>query len=188
MLFLSINQRELETHPKLYVTGCELPSRRLMAKSKEGHAHMETPGRLLDIYWKGTTSPTQWSKRINEPNITFPNISKPNHESPTGSLSGIKLDQMDEPTQGTHVPQVAAIRHRTRPVKKTRPTGTRMGPQIHHCIMGPFILNIALPQWSLPRRHKHTSQTLQTRRTRKEKHTAPEKIHRTTNNITSLPT
>jgi hypothetical protein len=36
--------------PKLSVTGCELPSRRLMAKSREGHANVETPGRLLDSY------------------------------------------------------------------------------------------------------------------------------------------
>jgi hypothetical protein len=50
MLFLSRNQRGLETYPKLSVTGCELPSRRLMVKSKEGHANVETPGRLLDSY------------------------------------------------------------------------------------------------------------------------------------------
>jgi hypothetical protein len=50
MLFLLGYQRGLETHPKLSVTGCELPSRRLMAKSKEGHANVETPGRLLDSY------------------------------------------------------------------------------------------------------------------------------------------
>jgi hypothetical protein len=54
--------------------------------------------------------------------------------------------------------------------------------------MGSFTSNMALPQWHLPRRHTHTSQTLQTRRTRKGKNTAPEKIHKTTNNITSLPT
>jgi hypothetical protein len=50
MLFLSRNQIGLETHPKLPVTGCDLPSRRLMAKSKEGHANVKTPGRLLDSY------------------------------------------------------------------------------------------------------------------------------------------
>jgi hypothetical protein len=115
---------------------------------------------------KHSLSITTSNKRINEPNITFPNLSQPNQESPTGSLSGTKLNQMDEPTQGTHVPQVAAIHHRTRPFKKTRPTRTRMGPQIHHCIMGPFTSNMALPQRRLTRRHKHTSQTLQNRRTR----------------------
>jgi hypothetical protein len=73
MLFLSINQRGLETHPKLSVTGCELPPRRLMAKSQEGHANVETPGRLLDSFGKGTTTPTPRCKRINEPNMTFPN-------------------------------------------------------------------------------------------------------------------
>jgi hypothetical protein len=46
MLFLSINQRGLETHTQLSVTGYELPPRCLMAKSKEGHANVETPGRL----------------------------------------------------------------------------------------------------------------------------------------------
>jgi hypothetical protein len=50
MLFMSGNQRGLETYPQLSVTGCELPPRRLMAKSKEGHANVETPGRLLDGY------------------------------------------------------------------------------------------------------------------------------------------
>jgi hypothetical protein len=50
MVFLSRDQIGLETHPKLSVTGCELPSRRLMTKSKEGHANVDTPGRLLDSY------------------------------------------------------------------------------------------------------------------------------------------
>jgi hypothetical protein len=50
MLLMSGSQRGLETHPQLSLTGCELPSRRLMAKSKEGHANVETPGRLLDSY------------------------------------------------------------------------------------------------------------------------------------------
>jgi hypothetical protein len=59
MLFLSRNQRGLETHPKLSVTGCELPPRCLMEKSQEGHANVETPGRLLDSFGKGTTSPTR---------------------------------------------------------------------------------------------------------------------------------
>jgi hypothetical protein len=54
MLFLSGNQRGLETHPKLSVTGYELPPRRLMARSQEGHANVETPGRLLDSCGKGT--------------------------------------------------------------------------------------------------------------------------------------
>jgi hypothetical protein len=50
MLFLSRNQIGLETHPKLSVTGYELPPRCLMAKSQEGHENVETPGRLLDSY------------------------------------------------------------------------------------------------------------------------------------------
>jgi hypothetical protein len=45
-----------------------------MAKSQEGHANVETPGRLLDSFGKGTTSPTPINKRISEPNITFPNL------------------------------------------------------------------------------------------------------------------
>jgi hypothetical protein len=146
MMFLSRNQRGMEEHPKLSITGCELSPRRLMAKIQEGHANVETPGRYLDSFGKGTTSTTPISKRINEPNITFPNISQPDHKSPMGSLSRTKLNQMDEPTQRMHVPQVAAICHRTRPFKKTRPTHTRMGPRIHHCTMGPFTSNMALPQ------------------------------------------
>jgi hypothetical protein len=74
MLFLSRNQRGLETHPKLSVTGCELPPRRLMATRQEGHANFETPSRLLDSFGKGTTTPTPRYRRINEPNITFPNL------------------------------------------------------------------------------------------------------------------
>jgi hypothetical protein len=58
MLFMSRNQIGLETHHKLSFTGCELPPRRLMAKSQEGHANVEPPGRLLDSFGKGTTSPT----------------------------------------------------------------------------------------------------------------------------------
>jgi hypothetical protein len=58
-----------------------------------------------------------------------------------GSLSRTKLNKMEELTQGTHVPQVKAILHRTRPFKKI-PTRTRMGYQIHHNIMGPFTSNI----------------------------------------------
>jgi hypothetical protein len=50
MLFLPGNQRGLETHPQLSVTGCELPPIRLMTKSQEGHANVETPGKLLDSY------------------------------------------------------------------------------------------------------------------------------------------
>jgi hypothetical protein len=50
MLFLSRNQRGLETHPTLSVTGCELPSICLVAKSQDGHANVETPSRLLDSY------------------------------------------------------------------------------------------------------------------------------------------
>jgi hypothetical protein len=50
MLFLPGNQRGLDTHPKLSDTVCELPPRRLMEKSQEGHANVETPGRLLDSY------------------------------------------------------------------------------------------------------------------------------------------
>jgi hypothetical protein len=50
MLFLPGNQRGLETHPQLYVIGCELPPRRLMEKSQEGHANVETPSKLLDSY------------------------------------------------------------------------------------------------------------------------------------------
>jgi hypothetical protein len=50
MISLSRNQKGLETHPKLSITGCELPPRCLMAKSQEGHANVETPGRLLDSY------------------------------------------------------------------------------------------------------------------------------------------
>jgi hypothetical protein len=74
MIFLSRNKRGLETHPKLSVIGCELPPRRLMAKSKEGHANVETPGRLLDSSGKGTTPHTPRYKRINEPKIAFPNL------------------------------------------------------------------------------------------------------------------
>jgi hypothetical protein len=36
---------------------------------------------------------------------------------------------MDEPTQGTHVPQVAAIRHRTRPFKKLDLRAQEWGPK-----------------------------------------------------------
>jgi hypothetical protein len=36
---------------------------------------------------------------------------------------------MDEPSQGTHVPQVAAIRHRTRPVKKLDLWAQEWGPK-----------------------------------------------------------
>jgi hypothetical protein len=36
---------------------------------------------------------------------------------------------MDEPTQGTHVPQVAAIRHRTRPFKKLALRAQEWGPK-----------------------------------------------------------
>jgi hypothetical protein len=42
---------------------------------------------------------------------------------------GAKLDQVDEPTQGTHVPQVAAIRHLTRPVKKLDLWAQEWGPK-----------------------------------------------------------
>jgi hypothetical protein len=117
-----------------------------MAKSQEEHANVATPSRLLDSFGKGTTTPTPRYKRINEPNINFPNFRLPNQKSPTGSLSRTKLNQMDELTQLTHVPQLAAIRHRTRLLKKTRPTRTRMGSQIHHTIMGPLTPNMALPQ------------------------------------------
>jgi hypothetical protein len=48
MLFLPGNQRGLDTHPQLSVIECELPPRRIMAKIQEGHANVETPGRLLD--------------------------------------------------------------------------------------------------------------------------------------------
>jgi hypothetical protein len=50
MMFLSRNQRGLETNHKLSVTGCELPPRCIMAKSQEGHANVETPVRLLESY------------------------------------------------------------------------------------------------------------------------------------------
>jgi hypothetical protein len=73
-MFLSRNQRGLDTHPKLSVSGCELPPRRLMAKSQAGHANVETPGRLLTSFGKGTTTLKPRYKRINEPNITFPNL------------------------------------------------------------------------------------------------------------------
>jgi hypothetical protein len=56
-MFLTGHQRGLETYPQLPLIGCELPPRRLMAKSQEGHASVETPGRLLDSYLKGTPSP-----------------------------------------------------------------------------------------------------------------------------------
>jgi hypothetical protein len=46
-----------------------------------------------------------------------------------GGLSGTKLDQVDRPTQGTHVPQVAAISHRTRPVKKLDLRAQEWGPK-----------------------------------------------------------
>jgi hypothetical protein len=46
MLFLPGNQKGLETHPQLSIIGCELPPRRLMAKSQEGQPNVETPGRL----------------------------------------------------------------------------------------------------------------------------------------------
>jgi hypothetical protein len=36
---------------------------------------------------------------------------------------------MDKLTQGTPVPQVAAIHHHARSLEKTRPTRTRMGPK-----------------------------------------------------------
>jgi dGTP triphosphohydrolase len=45
------------------------------------------------------------------------------------SLSGTKLNQMDEPTQGTHVPQVAEICHRTRPFKKVDLHAQEWGPK-----------------------------------------------------------
>jgi hypothetical protein len=105
--------------------------------------------RLPAYFWtaleKGLHHLPRDLKESTSPTLPF-QITQPNQESPTGSLSGTKLNQMDKPTQGTHVPQMAAIRHRTRPFKKTRPTRTIMGPQIHHCIMGPFTSNMALPQ------------------------------------------
>jgi hypothetical protein len=36
---------------------------------------------------------------------------------------------MDKPTQGTHTPQVAAIRHRTRPFKKLDLRAQEWGPK-----------------------------------------------------------
>jgi hypothetical protein len=184
MMFLPGNLRGLDTHPQLSVIGCELPQRRLMAKNQEGRTNVETPGRLLDSYWKGTTSPTHCFKRINEPTIIFSNLIKPKQELPMGGLSGSKLEW-------TNLLKVR-ISHRwqkfatTRPVKKTRLTGTRMGPQIHHSIMGTLPSNMAFPQWRLPRGRKRTSQTLQTRRTRTGENPNPDTIHRTTITITSL--
>jgi hypothetical protein len=74
MLFLSRNKIGLEIHPKLSVTGCELPTRRLVAKIQEGHANVETPRRHVDSFGKETTTPIPRHKRINKPNITFPNL------------------------------------------------------------------------------------------------------------------
>jgi hypothetical protein len=46
MLFLPGNQ----SNPQLSVTGCDLPPRRIMVKSQEGHANVETSCRLLYSY------------------------------------------------------------------------------------------------------------------------------------------
>jgi hypothetical protein len=95
---------------------------------------------------------------------------------------------MDEPSQGTHVPQVAAIRHSTHPVKKLDLRAQEWGPESITALW-----DHSLQIWHFRNDAFHGYANTQVKRYKleeleREKNTAPEKIHRTTNNITSLPT
>jgi hypothetical protein len=48
LMYLSENQRRLDTHTQLPVPGCGLPSSCLVAESQKGHANVASPGSFLD--------------------------------------------------------------------------------------------------------------------------------------------
>jgi hypothetical protein len=117
LIFLSGNQRRLETHTKFpAVFGCGLLSSCLMDESQKGHANVASPGRLLQGNGNGTPTSLTRHTRIHQPVTTFPNYSQPNQEPPPCRFPRTKLNQVDGHLQRLHFAQVASIRHRICPL------------------------------------------------------------------------
>jgi hypothetical protein len=143
---LSGNQRRLETHPKLHVLGCGLPTIHLVEESQKGHANVASPCRLLDDNRRRNPIPLTRHTRINQPAFTLTNFSQPNQDSPLSSLQRTTLNQVDEHLQGTSVKKVAAINHCACPLETAGLASPRVRSQIRHSNVGPLPWNMAILQ------------------------------------------